>query len=74
MDEIQLLKARIEQLEKSLSRHGITIPREPDPTLATDEWYAIFSDYKDLTSGAITKIPWSGGSNATSTFKVKRVY
>lgn len=46
---------------------------KPDPTLAEDEWYVVFSDYRDLSRGVIQKTPWMGGSNMTSTFKVKRI-
>lgn len=33
-------------------------------------WHAIFSDYRDRSSGVIQRKPWVGGSNMTSTFKV----
>lgn len=46
---------------------------EADPTLEEDEWHVIFNDYRDLSSGVITKMPFQGGSNMTSTFIVKRV-
>lgn len=50
--------------------HGLS--HKPDPKLAPDEWHAIFPDYRDLTDGRITKVPWGGGSNMTSTFVVGR--
>ena len=56
---------------QSVTSGTLTIPG-PDQTLAYDEWWAIFSDYQDLSSGRLSKIPWGGGSNMTSTFKVKR--
>ncbi len=72
--EVQDLKKRIKQLEESIQIQGMFLPPKPDPTLAEDEWYAIFPNFQDLTSGSITKIPWGGGSNSTSVFKVKRIW
>lgn len=46
---------------------------KPDPNLAPDEWYAIFTDFQDTTTGTITKVPWQGGSNMTAVYKVKRI-
>lgn len=51
-----------------------TRPRfEVDHYLEEDEWHVIFNDYRDLSNGVITKMPFQGGSNMTSTFIVKRV-
>ena len=66
------LQDRIDQLETEFKNRNWNIPAKPDPTLAEDEWHVIFSDHKDLTTGTITKIPWQGGLNTTSTFIVKR--
>jgi hypothetical protein len=67
------LQKRIKQLEDSMRIQGMFIPEKPDPSLAEDEWYAIFSDFQNTTTGTITKIPWEGGSNMTAVYKVKRV-
>lgn len=72
-DETKQLKERIKELEDSIKSQSMFVPPKPDPTLAEDEWYAIFSNWQNLTEGTITKIPWKGGSNATSVFKVRRV-
>jgi len=73
MEDVKKLKERIEQLEDSFRQQKMFLPRQPDPTLAEDEWYAIFSDYKNTTIGTITKMPWQGGSNMTAVYKVKRI-
>jgi hypothetical protein len=44
-----------------------------DTSLADDEWHLIFPDYRDLKEGRASKVPWSGGSNMTSTFIVGRL-
>ena len=74
MEDSKALKERIRQLEESMRKQKMLIPPSPDPTLAEDEWYAIFPDYRTLIDGRITKIPWQGGSNMTSVFKVKKIY
>jgi hypothetical protein len=71
--EKRKLEDRIKQLEHSISIQKLFLPPEPDPNLASDEWYAIFSDYRNTTEGIITKIPWGGGSNNTAVYKVKRI-
>ena len=71
-DEVKKLEQRIAQLEESFRLQNLVVPPEPDPNLAEDEWHAIFSNYKNLTIGTLTKTPWQGGSNMTSTFIVKR--
>ena len=71
--ETEELKARVRQLEDSMRLQNMFVPEKPDPSLADDEWYAIFSDFQNTTTGTITKIPWRGGSNMTSVFVVKRV-
>lgn len=54
----------------SFSAHFVN---KPDPSLEEDEWHVIFHDYRDLTKGIITKVPWPGGSNMVSTFVVKKI-
>lgn len=71
--EISDLKLRIRQLEDSFKQQQLLVPPIPYPTLAEDEWYAIFSNYQNTVTGMITKIPWQGGSNATAVYKVKRI-
>lgn len=73
VDETEELKKRVKQLEDSMRIQNMFVPEKPDPSLAPDEWYAIFSDFQNTTTGTITKIPWRGGSNMTSVFVVKRV-
>jgi hypothetical protein len=72
-DETQKLKDRVKQLEDSFMKQRLALPPEPDPDLASDEWYAIFSDHRNLTQGVITKMPWQGGSNMCAVYKVKRI-
>lgn len=71
--ELKEAKQRIAQLEDTL-RHNyhMEVPK-PDPTLAEDEWYAIFSNYQDKTSGYITKIMPRELLGSSSLFKVKKV-
>jgi hypothetical protein len=71
--EIMDLQKRIKQLEDSMRAQSMFVPDKPDPSLAEDEWYAIFSDFQNTTSGTITKVPWRGGSNMTAVFVVKRI-
>jgi hypothetical protein len=71
--ENKKLRDRVQQLEDSIKTQNLFLPPQPDPTLADDEWYAIFSDHRKLTTGTITKIPWQGGSNMTAVYKVKRI-
>jgi hypothetical protein len=73
MSETEALKKRIIQLEESMRIQNLFVPPKPDSSLAEDEWYAIFTNFNDTTTGTITKIPWGGGSNMTSVFKVKRI-
>lgn len=42
------------------------------PELGEHEWHAVFGDFRNLTFGTLSKDPWQGGSNMTSTFKVTR--
>lgn len=72
-DELKKATERIKQLEDSFRHQKMFMPPEPDPTLAEDEWWAVFSDYRNTTTGTISKIPWKGGSNMTAVYKVKRV-
>lgn len=72
MSETDELKKRVSQLEQSMRLQNLFVPPKPDPSLAEDEWYAIFSNHNDTTTGTLTKIPWGGGSNTTSVFIVKR--
>lgn len=72
-DEVQELKARVKQLEAALKSQSMYVPPKPDPNLAPDEWYAIFSDFQNTTEGIITKVPWQGGSNMTAVYTVKRI-
>lgn len=37
-------------------------------------WWAIFPDYRDLSSGVLQSKPWGGGSNMTSDFEVVSAY
>lgn len=67
------LKERVKQLEEYINKQQWLLPPKPDPNLAEDEWYAIFSNWQDTTTGTITKIPWSGGANSTAVYKVKRI-
>lgn len=71
-EELKQAQERIIQLEKAFAELHWALPPKPDPTLAEDEWHVIFSDHTDLTNGTISKIPWKGGLNTTSTFIVKR--
>ena len=72
-DEAEALRQRVKQLEDSMRMQNMFVPDKPDPSLADDEWYAIFSDFQNTVTGTITKIPWRGGSNMTSVFVVKRI-
>lgn len=72
-DELKKAQARIKQLEEDYKLRNWAMPPEPDPSLAEDEWWAVFGDYRNLTVGSLSKVPWQGGSNMTSTFKVKRI-
>jgi hypothetical protein len=71
--EEQKLRDRIAQLERDYELKGWLRPDEPDATLAEDEWYAVINDYRDKTSGYLTKIQPKAISNMSSVFKVKRV-
>lgn len=70
--ELEEAHARIAQLEKEFAQLHWAMPPKPDPNLADDEWHVIFADHTNLMSGTISKIPWMGGLNTTSTFVVKR--
>lgn len=71
--ELLEAKQRIIQLEEDFKRKGWTAPELPDPSLAEDEWYAVFSNYQDKTSGYITKIMPRALLGSSSLFKVKKV-
>ena len=72
-DELNKAQERIKQLEESMKQQNMLIPDRPDPTLAADEWYAVFSNYQDLTSGYLTKIHPRALLGSSSLFKVKRI-
>ena len=72
-DELKKAQERIAQLEKSMRDQQLTIPDKPDPSLEKDEWYAIFSNYQDLTTGYITKIPPRALLGSSSMFVVKKI-
>lgn len=71
--DLEVRDKRIKQLEDSMRAQGLIVPQKPDETLAEDEWWAVFSDYRDVTTGVLSKIPPQSGSNMRSIFKVKRI-
>ena len=70
-DKERELEARVRQLEASIKHQSLFLPPKPDTSLAEDEYWAIFTDYRDSNQGILTKIPWAGGSNRAAVYKVK---
>lgn len=71
--ENELLRDRIRQLEEQARQKGWEELGKPDPSLAHDEWWATFSDWRSVETGLISKIPPMGMAGNASLFKVKRV-
>lgn len=71
--ETEDLKARVKQLEESMRIQSMMVPPGPDKNLKDDEWHVIFTDYRDLTTGVITKIRPQYASGMNALFKVKKM-
>lgn len=71
--EVEVLKERVKQLEESMKSQSMIVPAGPDKNLKDDEWHVIFSDYRNLETGIVTKIKPGYASGMNALFKVRKI-
>lgn len=71
--EVEELKERVKQLEESMLSQSMIVPAGPDKNLKDDEWHVIFSDYRNLETGIVTKIKPGYASGMNALFKVRKI-